>query len=245
MKKLILFLLTATLLILPLSGCFADNKQNEGTTPANTTENTTPEETTPESTEPNYTPLPDETTSEVTTPEITSLDDPLETTTPEVTTPDNPAIDIPNYERSEELDEIFTWLEEVEAENDRILFYIWYEGVEQEYKNKGSHDNYGWTKSFFEVYVCCDYQMAVNEPWYPKDSQPNRKTLNSAFYNSCKDKFTDGAYTENSIYEALRFTYDTPEQLLADYEALTSLLNLPYVTAIAIHYNFPLPVGVA
>ena len=48
MKKLILFLLIGTLLILPLSGCFADNKQNEGTTPNNTTENTTPEVTTPE-----------------------------------------------------------------------------------------------------------------------------------------------------------------------------------------------------
>ena len=51
MKKLILFLLTAALLILPLSGCFAD-KQNEETTPNNTTENTTPEETTPEVTTP-------------------------------------------------------------------------------------------------------------------------------------------------------------------------------------------------
>lgn len=62
MKKLILFLLTATLLILPLSGCFADNQQNEGTTPNNTTENTTPDATTPENTEPDYNPGPDETT---------------------------------------------------------------------------------------------------------------------------------------------------------------------------------------
>ncbi len=75
MKKLILFLLTATLLILPLSGCFADNQQSEGTTPANTTENTTPDSTTPESTEPDYNPGPDETTSEVTTPEETTLPD--------------------------------------------------------------------------------------------------------------------------------------------------------------------------
>ena len=47
MKKLILFLLIGALLVLPLSGCFAGNKQNEGTTPNNTTENTTPEVTTP------------------------------------------------------------------------------------------------------------------------------------------------------------------------------------------------------
>ena len=52
MKKLILFLLIGALLVLPLSGCFADNKQNEGTTPNNTTENTTPEATTPEATTP-------------------------------------------------------------------------------------------------------------------------------------------------------------------------------------------------
>lgn len=57
MKKLILFLLTATLLILPLSGCFANNKQNEGTTPTNTTENTTPESTTPEVTTPDNPPI--------------------------------------------------------------------------------------------------------------------------------------------------------------------------------------------
>ena len=47
MKKTILFLLIGALLILPLSGCFADNKQNEETTSNSTTENTTPEETTP------------------------------------------------------------------------------------------------------------------------------------------------------------------------------------------------------
>ena len=62
MKKLILFLLIGALLVLPLSGCFADNKQNEGTTPNNTTENTTPEGTTPEVTTP-----------EVTTPEKIEL----------------------------------------------------------------------------------------------------------------------------------------------------------------------------
>ena len=59
MKKLILFLLIGALLILPLSGCFADNKQNEGTTPNNTTENTTPENT-----KEYYNPLPDETIPE-------------------------------------------------------------------------------------------------------------------------------------------------------------------------------------
>ena len=64
MKKLILFLLTAILLILPLSGCFADNQQNEGTTPANTTENTTPNETTPEA----EATTPEETTPDATTP---------------------------------------------------------------------------------------------------------------------------------------------------------------------------------
>ena len=53
MKKLILFLLIGALLVLPLSGCFADNKQNEGKTPNNTTpEVTTPESTTPEATTP-------------------------------------------------------------------------------------------------------------------------------------------------------------------------------------------------
>ena len=52
MKRFILFLLVGALLLLPLSGCFAGNKQNEGTTPNNTTENTTPEATTPEVTTP-------------------------------------------------------------------------------------------------------------------------------------------------------------------------------------------------
>lgn len=70
MKKLILFLLTATLLILPLSGCLADNKQNAGTTPNNTTENTTPESTTPEET------TPEATTPEVTTPPENDQNDP-------------------------------------------------------------------------------------------------------------------------------------------------------------------------
>ena len=49
MKRFILFLLVGALLLLPLSGCLAD-KQNEETTPANTTENTTPEVTMQDST---------------------------------------------------------------------------------------------------------------------------------------------------------------------------------------------------
>ena len=52
MKRFILFLLVGALLLLPLSGCLADNNQNAGTTPTNTTENTTPEGTTPEATTP-------------------------------------------------------------------------------------------------------------------------------------------------------------------------------------------------
>ena len=60
MKRFILFLLVGALLLLPLSGCLADNKQDEGTTPNNTTpETTTPEETThdiiyPDPPEPRY-----------------------------------------------------------------------------------------------------------------------------------------------------------------------------------------------
>ncbi len=69
MKKLILFLLTAILLILPLSGCFADNKQNEETTPGNTTENTTPDATTQDN-------LPEETTLDATTPPENNQDNP-------------------------------------------------------------------------------------------------------------------------------------------------------------------------
>ncbi|MBE6565670.1 MAG: hypothetical protein E7659_01045 [Ruminococcaceae bacterium] len=80
MKRFILFLLIGALLLLPLSGCFADNKQNEGTTPNNTTENTTPENT-----EPDYNPGPDETTPEVTTP-----DNPPEATTPPENNQNNP-----------------------------------------------------------------------------------------------------------------------------------------------------------
>lgn len=43
MKTTIAIVLLATLLTLTLSGCLADNKQNAGMTPTNTTENTTPE----------------------------------------------------------------------------------------------------------------------------------------------------------------------------------------------------------
>ena len=81
MKKLIFFLLIGSLLLLPLSGCFADNQQNKGTTPTNTTENTTPEVTTPEVTTPDN---PPEVTTPDNPPEVTTPDNP-----PEVTTPDN------------------------------------------------------------------------------------------------------------------------------------------------------------
>ena len=230
MKKLILFLLTATLLILPLSGCFADNNQNEETTPANTTENTTPENT-----EPDYNPGPDETTPEVTTP-----DNP-----PEVTTPDNPAIDVPNYERPQELDEIFTWLEEKEDENSKMVFFTLFEGVEQILKNNGTYDSYDvWIAAHFSVAINCDYSKAVNEDWYPKTSPTDIKALNEAFYNFYKDDFSDDAFNKSSLSSKyLSFVYYKSEDFLVDYTALEKLLDLPYVTSLEVVYYFPYPIS--
>ena len=116
MKKLILFLLIGALLVLPLSGCFADNQQNEGTTPNNTTENTTPEATTPENTEPDYNPGPDETTPEVTTP-----DNPPEVTTPPANDQNNPPMVEGELDKNSELIvELIAYLEQYLVEYDLI-----------------------------------------------------------------------------------------------------------------------------
>lgn len=229
MKKLILFLLTATLLILPLSGCFADNQQNEETTPNNTTENTTPEGTTPEVTTP-----------EATTPGVTTPDNP-----PEVTTPDNPTIDVPNYERPQELDEIFTWIEGKEDENSKIVFFTLFEGAEQELKNNGTYDSYDvWIPAHFSVSISCDYSKAVNEDWYPKTSSTDIKALNEAFYNFCKDDFSDDAFVESSLSSNyLSFVYYKSEDFLVDYTTLEKLLDLPYVTSLEIIYYFSYPIS--
>ena len=207
MKKLILFLLTAMLLILPLSGCFADNQQNEGTTPANTTENTTPEET-----------------------------------TPEVTTPYNSPIDTPTYERSQELDEVFTLIEQDKHANKKISLHISNEEYYYKLKNAGLYPNSPWTNAYFEVIVHCNYPSAVNEAWYKQVSQKNTESLNEAFYNFCKDNFSDGAFTNISFYNGLYFTYSTPEEFLVDYDALKSLLDLPYVVRLEIVYYYPVPI---
>lgn len=233
MKKLILFLLIGALLLLPLSGCFADNQQNEGTTPANTTENTTPEGT-----------MPEETTPEATTPEVTTPDNPPEATTPpEVTTPDNPPVDTPTYERSQELDAVFTLIEQDKLENNKISLYICDEEYYFELKNAGLYPNSPWIDAYFEVIVHCHYPSAVNEAWYKQVSQKDTKSLNEAFYNSCKDSFSDGAFSNISFYDGLYFTYSTPEDFLVDYDALKSLLDLPYVVCLEIVYYYPVPIN--
>ena len=203
MKKLISFLLIGALLILPLSGCFAANKQNGGTTPNNTTKNTTPE----------------------------------------VATPNNPTTDISNYERSQELDEVFTLIEQDKLENKKISLYISDEEYYYELKNAGLYPNSPWTDAYFQVIVHCNYPSAVNEAWYQQVSQKDTKVLNEAFYNSCKDNFSDGAFANVSFYNGLYFTYDTPEAFLVDYDALKSLLVLSYVVRLEIVYHYPVPIN--
>ena len=377
MKRFILFLLVGALLILPLSGCFVDNQQNEGTTPNNTTpETTTPEETThdiiyPDPPEPRYAMSAQAPTeweiangdipislsfglkeycsvddmfsniviylvnsedqthvfkkidiAEIEKPEYvveyvydeerqvvgfnyahtetvnlplslfsedsgfvqilmrdwvddgtdegqygagggtilyykrngeTTLiisDKPIQESTtpdnpPEVTTPDNPAIDVPNYERLQELDEIFTWLEEKEDENSKIVFFTLFEGVEQILKNNGTYDSYDvWIPAHFSVSISCDYSKAVNEDWYPKTSPTDIKALNEAFYNFYKDDFSDDAFVESSLSSNyLSFVYYKSEDFLVDYTALEKLLDLPYVTSLEVVYYFPYPIS--
>ena len=215
MKRFILFLLVGALLLLPLSGCFAD-KKNEGTTPTNTTENTTPE---------------------VTTPEVTTPDNP-----PEVTTPDNPPVNTPTYERSQELDEVFTLIEQDKLANKKISLHISDEEYYYELKNAGLYPNSPWTNAYFQVIVHCNYPSAVNEAWYKQVSQKDTDSLNEAFYNSCKDSFSDGAFSNISFYDGLYFTYDTSDEFLVDYDALKSLLDLPYVVCLEIVYYYPVPI---
>ena len=183
--------------------------------------------------------------NEGTTPDTTT---PHSETTPnknEQTEPNNLSINTPTYERSQELDEIFTSLEEIASKNDKMSFLIHFEGWEQELKANGAYYDY-WIDAHFSVIVCCDYSKAVNEDWYPSTSQTDRKTLNEAFYNSCKGNFKDGALSSNlSLFEGLQFTYNTPEDFCTDYTALEALLDLHYVTSLKIEYYFPYPIQVA
>lgn len=84
MKRLLLFLLTASLLLTSMTGCLVNNNPSESTTPNNTTDSTTPAEITTLA----------ETTPEQSTPFATtpSLLEDQTTPPPEETTP--PAIDI-------------------------------------------------------------------------------------------------------------------------------------------------------
>lgn len=217
MKKLILFLLTAALLILPLSGCFADNKQSEETTPNNTTENTTPE---------------------VTTPEVTTPDNP-----PEVTTPDNPPANTPTYERSQELDDVFTMIEKDAAENSKIMLSIAYEELHFELKNSGLYEACAWDEAVFFVNIDCNYDLAKEEQWYLLVSQPNLENLNEAFYNQYASTFPNGEFSNIFFCTGFHLNYSSLEDFNADYSAIKALLSLEYVTAIQVMYSFGLPHG--
>ena len=214
MKKLILFLLIATLLILPLSGCFADNQQNEETTPANTTENTTPESTTPE----------------VTTPEAT---------TPEVTTPDNPLVDTPTYDRSQELNEVFTLIEQDKLANNKISLCIIDEDLHFELKKAGYYNDEEWCCSYIAIVVYCEYETAVNETWYKPTSQSDKQSLNQALYDYYG---LNGKFSNILGFEGLYILYNTSlDEFLADYSIIKSFAKSGYVTSILISYQYSLP----
>jgi hypothetical protein len=212
LKRKLIALIMTLIMIVNMSSCLSNDK-NEETTPDTTTKSTPHSETTPNKNE--------------------------------QTTPDNLSINTPMYERSQELDAIFTLLEEIATENDKMSFLIHFEGWEQELKANGAYYDY-WIDAHFSVSVCCDYSKAVNEAWYPSTSPTDRKILNEAFYNSCKGNFTDGALSSSlPLYEGLPFTYNTPEDFLTDYTALEALLNLHYVTSLKIEYYFPYPIQIA
>ena len=123
MKRFILFLLVGAMLLLPLSGCFAGNQQNKGTTPNVTTENTTPEvtipeATTPESTTPEVT-IPEATAPESTTPEETTL----EATTPPENNQNNPPIVEVELDKDTELiANLIAYLDQIWVQRSIIIF---------------------------------------------------------------------------------------------------------------------------
>ena len=241
MKKLIAILLLGALLTLSFVGC-NEHPNNDVTT--DNTDNTTPPEVT--------TPNSEVTTPEVTTPPTVTTTTPTQVTTPptvttttppQVTTVTTPPEITPTYQRPDYLDKIFKTVEADADAYDKLSFSISREDLHFELKNSGLYDNDSWSLSHFEVVITCDYSKATNEEWYKKCSQTDRKLLNEAFYNQYKMNFYGGEFSNILFFDGLYFIYKSVSEFEIDYSMITSFLDLEYVTAIDITYNYGIPHG--
>ena len=147
----------------------------------------------------------------------------------------------PTYQRPDYLDKIFKTVEADADAYDKLSFYISREDLHFELKNSGLYDNDSWSLSHFEIIVNCDYSKATNEEWYQKCPQPDRKSLNEAFYNQYKTNFFGGDFSNILFFDGLHFIYRSVSEFEIDYSIITSFLDLDYVTGIAITYSYGIP----
>ena len=228
MKKLIFALLIGLLLLFALCAC-NQSDDNESTTPENTTESVSPDTTTSQNTNSDYTDS-----------EKTTLDG-EETTNSNidnVTLPD----DTLKYERSPELDEAFSLIEQDVLENEKLSFEIGDEELHFELKNSGRYDDDNWIGSYFLIIVYCDYATAFDEEWYQNAIELSSITFNEALYNyyELHGQFSDLQFME---FEGLYIMYESREEFLADYSVVKSFSDSRCVTKVSISYKYSLPRG--
>ena len=218
MKKRILILLLGALVLLCLFGCDrADSNQEETTITTN--ESTVPDATTPE--------------------DATSANTPDESTKPDNNQNDT-STDAPIYERSPELDEAFSLIEQDVLENEKLSFEIGDEELHFELKNSGLYDDEVWVGSYFLIIVYCDYATAFDEEWYQNAIGLSSITFNEALYNyyELHGQFSD---LQSMKFEGLYIMYESREEFLADYSVVKSFSDSRCVTKVSISYKYSLP----
>ena len=148
-----------------------------------------------------------------------------------------------------QLNSLFAKLQEDAETLEKIEFYVEFKDRHYELKESGEYDNDSWSNPFIQVFIDCNYDLAVDEDWYKECQDTKYETLNTALFNQYSNELSDGHFTPLGILSALFFKYVHSEETISetltvfysDYNVLKRLIDLEYVNCICITYRYSMP----
>ena len=152
-------------------------------------------------------------------------------------------------ENNDELTSFFADIQNDSVEYKKIDFYVDYQDVYYENKEKWLSADGVLPQSSIMIEVYCNYNLAYGEEWYKSSTDKDYKSLNAAFFDEYSHKLSVEHFELLDATPALFFTYKHSEDTLSvainefyeDYAFLKTLSDLEYVKFISVKYRYGVP----
>ena len=152
--------------------------------------------------------------------------------------------DDPLYPSNNSTIELLELLELIEndSQDNKIDFKIHDKDTYDKYKDVDLGDDIRWLEAEFTVKIHFVYEYAAEEPWY-RNSSTSNKSRNKAFYDHYNYLVQNcESFSADSNLPELWLTYDSAEDMYADYFNIKLIEKFQYIESIVIDYYYSVPV---